>query len=81
VDRGLAENDSRPLAAPVLQLACNLADRDESDLRAPPAVFERGAAPELGSGWLTQPIWFYLIAAAWLLAAVEWLLYQRRWIS
>ena len=38
-------------------------------------------APELGSGWLTQPIWFYLIAAAWLLAAVEWLLYQRRWIT
>jgi hypothetical protein len=30
---------------------------------------------------LVRPVWFYLIALAWLLAAVEWYLYQRRWIS
>jgi hypothetical protein len=73
--------DPRPLALRPLELACNLADRAESDLRAPPAIVERSAAADLGAFWLTQPMWFYLIVAAWLLAAAEWFLYQRRWIS
>ena len=33
------------------------------------------------SGLLGRPIWFYLVFLAWGLAAVEWFLYQRRWIS
>jgi hypothetical protein len=35
----------------------------------------------LAGGWFARPIWFYLVGAAWLLATVEWFLYQRRWIS
>jgi hypothetical protein len=33
------------------------------------------------AGWGGRPIWYYLIATAWLLAGLEWFLYQRRWIS
>jgi hypothetical protein len=28
-----------------------------------------------------RPVWFYLLFVAFLLAAAEWYLYQRRWIS
>jgi len=43
-------------------------------VKAQPAV-------TLAATWFARPIWFYLIGLAWLLAAVEWFLYQRRWIS
>jgi hypothetical protein len=70
-----------PDAAPVQEIACNLASAAESDLRSPeglpaPAV-EGGAVASL----FGRPVWFYLIALAWALAAAEWYLYQRRWIS
>jgi hypothetical protein len=64
----------------VQEYACNLADRRESDLRAPDAwkgVDE--AAPS--SGLLGRPVWFYLILVALGLAGLEWFLYQRRWIT
>ncbi len=66
--------------APALELACNLASRVEGDLRPPPAWRDLSAAA-IGGGTFVRPIWFYLIALAWLLAAVEWVLYQRRWIG
>ena len=28
-----------------------------------------------------RPIWFYLLAAALVFTALEWLLYQRRWTT
>jgi von Willebrand factor type A domain/Aerotolerance regulator N-terminal len=73
---------AEPNAAPIREIACNLASAAESDLRPPsdlpaPAVAEFGVA----SGLLGRPIWFYLIFLAWALAALEWFLYQRRWIS
>jgi hypothetical protein len=87
-DRGEGPADSRPgrpqetrARAPVLELACNLANRAESDLRMPETLLNQTPTAELAAGWLTRPVWFYLIAVAWLLAAVEWFLYQRRWIS
>jgi hypothetical protein len=63
----------------VAEIACNLASRQESNLR-PTETWEEKAAPA-PTGLLPRPVWFYLVAAAWLLAAAEWYLYQRRWIS
>jgi hypothetical protein len=64
-----------------LDLACNLANRSESDLRVPEALLKTQPRVALAGGWLTRPIWFYLIGLALLLAPAEWFLYQRRWIS
>jgi len=70
-----------PPEKPALELACNLANRQESDVRTPETLLERRAPSHAAAGMLVRPVWFYLIALAWLLAAVEWYLYQRRWIS
>jgi hypothetical protein len=64
---------------PVLEIACNLANRRESDLRPPDDLKSQDVS--FAAGFAGRPIWFYLIAAAWMLAAAEWFLYQRRWIS
>ena len=45
-----------------------------------PAVKEIEQTGLIG-GFLGRPIWFFLIVAAWLLAALEWWMYQRRVIS
>jgi len=66
---------------PLIELACNLANRVESDLRVPESLVEKPQTASLAGSWFTRPIWFYLVALAWLLAGVEWFLYQRRWIS
>jgi hypothetical protein len=77
-----AANESAAQASPPLaEIACNLASREESDLR-PSEELTRQAqqqAAQLGSG--AGPLWYYLLAVAWCLAALEWFLYQRRWIS
>jgi hypothetical protein len=70
-----------PAAEPLVELACNLANRQESDLRVPEALASAAPQQAMAAAWLTRPTWFYLIAVAWLLATVEWFLYQRRWIS
>jgi hypothetical protein len=70
-----------PDAAPIQEIACNLANREESDLRPPEALPSLGEEPARAMGFAGRPIWFYLLAAAWLLAGLEWYLYQRRWIS
>lgn len=62
-----------------VRLACNLASRDESDLRSPEKKPEQ--EPVMAAGFAGRPIWFYLIALGWLLIAAEWFLYQRRWIT
>jgi hypothetical protein len=68
-------------ASPVQEIACNLANRAESDLRTPESLSSAGVEQAAALGFAGRPLWFYLLAAAWLLAAVEWYLYQRRWIS
>jgi hypothetical protein len=70
-----------PGATPIQEIACNLANREESDLRPPESLPSLGEEPARAMGFAGRPIWFYLIAAAWLLAGLEWYLYQRRWIS
>jgi hypothetical protein len=72
---------SVPTTEAIVELACNLANRTESDLRVPETLLKTQSPVALAAGWFTRPIWFYLVGAAWLLAAVEWFLYQRRWIS
>jgi hypothetical protein len=67
--------------ASVWDAACNLSSAAESDLRPPESLLASTAPTIAMAGLFTKPIWFYLIALAWLLAAVEWYLYQRRWIS
>jgi hypothetical protein len=70
-------------AKPVEEIACNLASRAESDLRPPDGLPTQTTIISAGvfGGFLARPLWYFLIAAAWLLATLEWFLYQRRWIS
>lgn len=65
----------------VWEIACNLANRSESQITPGKEILARGNEnPSLkGSG--IRPIWYYLLVSAWALAGLEWLLYQRRWIS
>jgi hypothetical protein len=62
-------------------IAVNLADPSETDLRPAPKLLEGSQASLLASGWLSRPLWFYLVALACTLFAVEWFLYQRRIIT
>src|SRR5262245_44021773 len=66
---------------PLVDLACNLANKTESDLRLPEAWQQANTATSAAGSIFVRPIWFYLIGAAWLLAITEWFLYQRRWIG
>lgn len=66
---------------PLWEAACNLASTQESDLRPPQALLASPTPALAVAGIFARPIWFYLVAMAWLLAAAEWYLYQRRWIS
>ena len=67
--------------ATLLELACNLADRNESDVRVPKSE-ETTPASVVSAGLLgNRPVWFWLIAFAWLLMAAEWWAYQRRVIT
>jgi hypothetical protein len=67
--------------SPFVEVACNLASRSESDLRVPEKLLAATSTAAVASSWLSRPVWFYLVALAWALAATEWFLYQRRWIS
>jgi hypothetical protein len=71
------KNPERPDV--LAELACNLADRRESDLRPAEGLPERTTS--LAAGLAVRPIWYYLLASAWLLTCWEWFLYQRRWID
>jgi hypothetical protein len=75
--------DTAPAETPVQRYACNIMNRAASDLRPPAELAAVHSADDTGlvSGLFGRPIWFVLIALAWLLVSVEWYLYQRRWIS
>lgn len=62
-----------------LEVACNLTNPQESNLRAP--TIEAASGKQLTAGVGGKPIWFYLTIVAWALVASEWYLYQRRWIT
>jgi hypothetical protein len=63
----------------VTELACNLADRRESDLRPVDGLPDRRQG--MAAGLAVRPIWYYLLASALMLTCWEWFLYQRRWID
>ncbi len=65
----------------LLELACNLADRNESDVRVPKSEEATQTSVVSASVLGNQPVWFWLIASAWLLMAIEWWAYQRRVIE
>ena len=67
-------------ATPVTELACNLTNPRETDVRTPEALLTATMRNTLHAGWFTRPIWFYCVVAALLLAFIEWFLYQRRFI-
>jgi hypothetical protein len=68
-------------AQAVQEIAGNLANPAESDLR-PPELTNGGEGEAIApSGLAGRPFWFYLIAAGFVLVVTEWYLYQRRWIS
>lgn len=68
-----------PTDQTLLEIACNVGDRRETDLR-PPEGLEARAEPAL-AGLFSRPLWFYLVACAWGLTSWEWILHQRRWID
>lgn len=65
----------------LLELACNLADRNESDVRVPQTDEATSASVVSASLLGNRPVWSWLIALAWLLMAIEWWAYQRRVIT
>jgi hypothetical protein len=71
-----------PDAVPLEEFAVNLMNKAESDLRPPEGLAETTVVEAgLGGGFLGRPAWWYLIGLAFAVAALEWYLYQRRWIS
>ncbi len=75
-----AKSKSDAKAAPVLEIACNLAAKTESDIRLSDALKVVESA-KIGAGFGGWPLWFILALVAGILTVVEWFLYQRRWIS
>ena len=66
----------------LLEIACNLANASESDLRPPEELLAdtRPPSPVL-AGIGSKPIWFWLLLLGLCLTSIEWCLYQRRVIS
>ena len=62
---------------PLAEIACNLASRSESDVRVSPSAL-RDLAGSGPGGW---PLWIVLTLMGLVLSAVEWFLYQRRWVG
>lgn len=73
VTKGSGDNTAEPFA----ELAVNLANDNETDLRAP-EILTKEVQPALAAAWFSRPIWFYLAMAACVITVVEWSLYQRR---
>jgi hypothetical protein len=70
-------DDSKSIA----EMAVNLANLRETDLR-PLNALRKAAEGQINvTGWLSRPIWFYLVAAACVLTTAEWFMYQRRVIT
>jgi hypothetical protein len=63
------------------QIAVNLANANETDLRPAESMLKDTVPTVLASGWFSKPIWYYLVAFATALVAIEWFLYQRRIIT
>jgi hypothetical protein len=67
--------------AVLTQIAVNLSNANETDLRPAESMLKDRGPTVLASGWFSKPIWYYLVAFATALVAIEWFLYQRRIIT
>jgi hypothetical protein len=76
-----SEQPAEALDDPPYELAVNLADGRETDVRTPLAWDDHRQSPQSTAGWLGRPLWFQLVLAACLLTTCEWFLYQRRWLT
>ena len=77
--QGDSRQSGETTSPPVWQVASNLANAPESDLRP---VIERDSIAHADLlGFAGRPLWFYLTLLAAGLISLEWFLYQRRWIS
>ncbi len=70
---------TKATAVEPLEIACNVACAEESDLA--PRLSEEAQTASLAGRFGGQPLWLYLLLAAIALTSTEWFLYQRRWIS
>jgi hypothetical protein len=77
VAREAGDETARESLATV-ELAVNLADQRESDLRPRDELVARTIPEPTLAGWFARPVWFYLVAAVSALTILEWFLYQRR---
>ena len=66
-----------PSGVTLAEIACNLACPPESDLRVD-ATAEHAVTIGGPGGW---PLWCYFTLVGLALTAIEWFLYQRRWIG
>ena len=64
---------------PLQEIACNLHNAEESDLRT--AQNFPSEESRLIAGLGGRPLWFYILVGVLLLFGTEWYLYQRRWMS
>lgn len=76
-----SEQPAEALDDPPFELAVNLADESETDVRTPLAWADQPQSRQTAAGWLGRPLWFQLVLAACLLTTCEWFLYQRRWLT
>ncbi|MCL2119258.1 MAG: BatA and WFA domain-containing protein [Planctomycetaceae bacterium] len=74
-------SDAVDAVTPIAQLSCNLADRNESNLRLAPESFYRDHSHNIVRAAAGRPIWFWLVVIAGLFTTAEWFLYQRRWVD
>ncbi len=69
-------------SVPLLEIACNLSNAAESDLRPPDELLAEKKIPSpVMSGLGSHPIWFRLLLLGLVLSSLEWCLYHRRVIS
>ena len=67
---------------PLLEIACNLANVAESDIRPSEELLEtKVAVSPVLAGLGSRPMWFWLLLLGLVLTTVEWRLYQSRVIS
>jgi len=77
---GDQKSDTTPVD-PLFEVAVNLASPRETDLQPSSELQDSSKNASSVSGWLSRPVWFYLISVACALTTFEWFLYQRRLIT
>ena len=76
------ETGTVSVTAPLMEIACNLSNSMESDIRPTVELLSEKTTPSpMLSGFGSRPIWFWLSLLGLALTSIEWCLYQRRVIS